>query len=293
MKVSLRIALWCVVVFFLFIIPSAEENVVKVNWFPQDLKQGEVLLVTVKPETEIASVEGALEGTPVYFYEREGGSFAGIVGVDLAASPGERSLRVEIKDLEGRSFERVFQVPVNAGEFEVQKLTVPPKMVDFTEETYQRYLAERKELERVFSQVRLERLWRHSFVKPVEGPITSAFGLRRVFNDKARNPHTGVDIAASEGTPVEACNDGIVAFARELYLEGKTIIIDHGFGLFSIYMHLSAIQANEGDTVHVGDVIGLVGATGRVTGPHLHWGMKLLGAKVDPFSLMRAVSFEE
>lgn len=293
MKVFIRIAFYCVIVFFLFIIPCSGENVVKVSWFPQELRQGEVLLVTIKPETLIASVGGALEGTPIYFYEREGGGFAGIVGVDLAASPGQRSLRVEIKDLQGRSFEQVFQVTVNAGEFEVQRLTVPPEMVDFTEETYQRYLAERKELKRVFNHIRHERVWRHSFVKPVEGPITSTFGLRRVFNDKARNPHSGVDIAASEGTPIGACNDGFVAFTQELYLEGNTIIIDHGFGLFSIYMHLSEIQAREGDKVHVGEIIGLVGATGRVTGPHLHWGIKVLGAKVDPFSLMRAVSSEE
>ena len=293
MKASLRIALWCVVAFLLFVIPCSGENVVKVSWFPQELKQGEVLFVTVTPETQVTSVEGDLAGTPIYFYEREGGGFAGIVGVDLAASPGQRYLRVEVTDLEGRSFERVFQVSVNAGEFEVQRLTVAPEMVDFTEETYQRYLAERKKLKRIFNHVRLERLWRRSFIKPVEGPITSAFGFRRVFNDKARNPHSGVDIAASQGTPVDACNDGIVVFARELYLEGKTIIIDHGFGLFSIYMHLSEIQATEGDTVHAGEIIGLVGATGRVTGPHLHWGIKLLGAKVDPFSLVRVVPPEE
>jgi murein DD-endopeptidase MepM/ murein hydrolase activator NlpD len=92
---------------------------------------------------------------------------------------------------------------------------------------------------------------------------------------------------------VGACNDGIVVFAQELYLEGNTVIIDHGFGLYSIYMHLSKIQSSEGDTVHVDEVIGLVGATGRVTGPHLHWGIKLLGAKVDPFSLVRVVPSEE
>ena len=293
MKVSVHIVVWCVVAFLLFIIPCSGENAVKVSWFPQALKQGEVLFVTVNPESQIFSVEGALDGTPIYFYEREGDGFAGIVGVDLAASPGQRSLRVKIKDLEGRSFERVFQVPVHAGVFEIQRLTVSPEMVDFTEETYQRYLAERKELKRVLNQVRSERLWRHSFFKPVEGPITSTFGLRRVFNNKARNPHSGVDIGAPEGTPVGSCNDGIVVFAQELYLEGKTIIIDHGFGLYSIYMHLSEIQAREGDTVHVGEVIGLVGATGRVTGPHLHWGIKLLGAKVDPFALMRVVPPEE
>jgi murein DD-endopeptidase MepM/ murein hydrolase activator NlpD len=293
MKVSVRLAVWCVVAFFLFIIPCSGENVVKVSWFPQELRQGEVLFVTVKPETQVTSVKGDLDGTPLYFYEREGGGFAGIVGVDLAASPGQRYLKVQIMDLEGRSFERVFQVQVQKVEFEVQRLTLPEEMVTLTGEALQRVLEDNRKLKGIFNQVRPERLWRHSFVTPVEGPITSAFGLRRIINDEPRSPHSGVDIGAPEGTEVGACNDGIVVFAQELYLCGKTIIIDHGFGLYSMYFHLSETRVKEGDTVHVGDVIGLVGATGRVTGPHLHWGVNLLGAKVDPFSLVRAVPPEE
>jgi murein DD-endopeptidase MepM/ murein hydrolase activator NlpD len=99
-----------------------------------------------------------------------------------------------------------------------------------------------------------------------------------------------VDIGASQGAEVGACNAGIVVFAQELYLSGKTIIIDHGFGLYSMYFHLSEMRFKEGDEVRIGDCIGLVGATGRVTGPHLHWGIRLLRARVDPYSLLRAVS---
>jgi murein DD-endopeptidase MepM/ murein hydrolase activator NlpD len=293
MKVSIRIALWSVVAVLLYIIPCSGENVVKVNWFPQELKQGEVLFVTVKPETQITSVKGDLDGTPIYFYEREGGGFAGIVGVDLAASPGQRYLSVEIKNLEGSSFERVFQVQVKPGGFEVQRLTLPEEMVTLKGEVLQRVLAENKKMLQIFNRVNPERLWQHSFIKPVEGPITSAFGLRRIINGEGRSPHSGVDIRAPEGTEVGACNDGIVVFVQELYLCGKTIIIDHGFGLYSMYFHLSEIRVNEGDAVGIGECIGLVGASGRVTGPHLHWGIRLLGAKVDPLSLVRAVPSEE
>ena len=289
MRSYLRTALLWIPLFVLFTVPCSGGGLVKVNWSPQDLRQGEVLSVTVKPGAEVASIEGDLNGTPIYFFERAEGAVAGIVGVDMAASPGQHFLRVEVKDLTGRSFERVFEIQVKAGSFEVQRLTVSEEMVVFTEETYKRYLAERKELKRVFNQVRPEQLWRHPFVKPVEGPITSAFGLRRILNNKPRSPHSGVDIGAPEGTEVVSCNDGIVVFVQELYLEGKTIIIDHGFGLYAIYMHLSAMQVKEGDTVQVGGCIGLVGATGRVTGPHLHWGIKLLGARVDPYSLFKVV----
>ena len=289
MRVHLRTALLWAPIVLLFALPCFGGGLVMVNWSPQELRQGEVLFVQVKPDVDFASVEGDLDGTPIFFYEQEGDGLAGIVGVDLATSPGSRYLRVAIKDPEGRSFERIFEVQVKAGGFELQRLTLPEEMVTLTGEVLQRVLEDNRKLKRIFNQVRPERLWRHPFVKPVEGPITSAFGLRRIINDKPRSPHSGVDIGVPEGTEVGACNDGIVVFVQELYLCGKTIIIDHGFGLYSMYFHLSETQVKEGDTVQVGDCIGLVGATGRVTGPHLHWGIKLLGARVDPYSLVKAV----
>ncbi|MCJ7663701.1 MAG: M23 family metallopeptidase, partial [Desulfobacterales bacterium] len=176
-----------------------------------------------------------------------------------------------------------------AGGFEVQRLTLPPEMVDLQGEALRRVLAENKRLMEIFSQVRLERLWHLPFIKPVDGPITGAFGLRRIINGQDRSPHNGVDIAAPQGTEVVACNSGMVVFAEELYLSGKTIIIDHGFGLYSMYFHLSEMRVKEGDAVAIGDCIGLVGATGRVTGPHLHWGIRLLKARVDPSALLRAI----
>ena len=289
MRVYLRIAPWWILVFLLLALPCFGGGLVKVSWSPQELRQGEVLSVMVRPEAEVTSVKGDLDGTPIYFYKLKRGRLAGIVGVDLATSPGRHFLRVEAKDPEGNFFERIFQVQVEAGGFEVQRLTLPEELVTLKGEALQRVLAENRKLKGIFNQVKPERFWHHPFIKPVEGPITGSFGLHRILNDKPRSPHSGVDIGAPEGAEVASCNDGIVVFVQELYLCGKTIIIDHGYGLYSMYFHLLETQVQEGDGVGVGDCIGLVGATGRVTGPHLHWGIRLLGARVDPYSLLTVI----
>jgi murein DD-endopeptidase MepM/ murein hydrolase activator NlpD len=281
---------WWLTIFLLFAFPCQGGEVAKVSWSPQEVKQGAVLSVLVKTKAKVVSVEGDWAGTPIYFYEQEGKRVVGIAGVDLETPPGPYQLRVQAKDSKGESFEQVFEVQVEAGGFEVQRLTLPRELVDLKGAALKRVLKENRRLMGIFSQVRPERLWHLPFIKPVDGPITGAFGTRRVINGQDRSPHNGVDIAAPVGTGVAACNSGIVVFAQELYLTGRTIIIDHGFGLYSMYFHLSEMRVKEGDQVEIGRCIGLVGATGRVTGPHLHWGIRLLKARVDPIALLRAVS---
>ncbi|MCJ7663207.1 MAG: M23 family metallopeptidase, partial [Desulfobacterales bacterium] len=210
----------------------------------------------VKTKAKVVSVAGDWAGTPIYFYKQEKRRFAGIAGVDLTTLPGPHLLRVKVEDREGRSSEQVFEVQVEAGGFEVQRLTLPQELVDLKGEALRRVLAENKRLMAIFSQVRPERLWHLPFIKPVDGPITGAFGQRRIINGQDRSPHNGVDIAAQLGTEVVACNSGMVVFAEELYLSGKTIIIDHGFGLYSMYFHLSEMRVKEGDAVAIGDCIG-------------------------------------
>jgi murein DD-endopeptidase MepM/ murein hydrolase activator NlpD len=284
----MKVFLW-ISIFLLVAFPCLGGDLAKVSWSPQEVKQGAVLSVVVKTKAKVVSCAGDWAGTAIYFYKQEQGGFAGIAGVDLTTLPGSHLLRVEVKDRKGRSFEQVFEVQVEAGGFEVQRLTLPQELVDLKGEALRRVLAENKRLMAIFSQVRLERLWHLPFIKPVDGPITGAFGQRRIINGQDRSPHNGVDIAAQLGAEVVACNSGMVVFAEELYLSGKTIIIDHGFGLYSMYFHLSEMRVKEGDAVAIGDCIGLVGATGRVTGPHLHWGIRLLKARVDPSALLRAV----
>ena len=282
----MKVLFW-LAIFFLVVVPSATGEGIQVSWSPYEVKQGDVLLVRVQTEVANTVVEGSFDKTPLYFYKEGEASFTGIVGVDMAAEPGPHSLKVMLKGRGVKPREQVFSVPIAVGEFEVQRLTLTKELVDLQGEILKRYLAERKKITEIFKQVRPLKLWEYPFIRPVSGEITSTFGLRRILKGQERSPHNGVDIGAPKGAEVLACNRGMVALAQELCLEGNTIIIDHGFGLYSIYMHLSEIRVKEGDQVARGACIGLVGATGRVTGPHLHWGVKLLGARVDPFALLR------
>jgi len=133
------------------------------------------------------------------------------------------------------------------------------------------------------------RHWSGGFRTPLSVRPNSNFGTRSVFNGQPRNPHAGVDFAAPAGTPVAAPNGGIVALAESLYFTGNTVILDHGLGLYSLYAHLSRLDVVPGRSVAAGDIVGLLGATGRVTGPHLHWAIRLNGARVDPLSLVAAL----
>jgi murein DD-endopeptidase MepM/ murein hydrolase activator NlpD len=140
---------------------------------------------------------------------------------------------------------------------------------------------------KIFASSATEPLWSISFRKPVVARPTSSFGTRRVFNGKLASVHKGMDFRAETGTPVSAANRGVVVLARPLYYEGNCVVIDHGLGLFTLYMHLSEIAVSEGQPVATGDLLGLSGATGRATGPHLHWAVRWQGAYLDPAKLLR------
>jgi murein DD-endopeptidase MepM/ murein hydrolase activator NlpD len=141
-------------------------------------------------------------------------------------------------------------------------------------------------LKEVFKSSAPARLWTRSFIRPVPDPANSRFGTRSIFNGERRNPHAGADFASPLGRPVRAPNAGRIVAARDLFFPGNVVIIDHGLGVFSLLAHLSRIDVAEGGDVAAGETIGLVGATGRVTGPHLHWSLTVAGARVDPVSLL-------
>ena len=154
----------------------------------------------------------------------------------------------------------------------------------------------RREAERqneIFQTASDERQWSGGFLRPVSGDSTSSFGRRSVFNGEARSPHSGTDFRAGEGTPILAPNAGTVVLADELYFSGNAVILDHGWGLYSYLAHLTQFDVAEGAQVEIGQVVGKVGATGRVTGPHLHWTVRLNNARVDPLSLMTLLPSDE
>ena len=250
-------------------------------------KQGDVLYLTLSVEGAPQSVRGRFHDRLVPFFRTgRGGEFGALVGVDMGDAPETVDLKAEIAYPDGVG-QRLYRVSIKAEEFRVQSMTLPKEQVEPDAAALQRIDREKEKVKAVLAAFTPERLWGAGFLVPVEGPATGAFGSKRILNGQARNPHNGEDIAASLGTPVKATNDGIVKMVDEHFFSGKGVILDHGLGLFTMYFHLDTTAVREGERVKRGDVIGTVGQSGRATGPHLHWGAWLNGARVNPFALAR------
>jgi murein DD-endopeptidase MepM/ murein hydrolase activator NlpD len=216
-------------------------------------------------------------GRPVMVV-RHAGQWLAIVGLSLDLEPGEQWLDVEQPGADPRRIS--FQVKPK--QYRTQALKVAPAMVNPSPENEERIAREREKMRAAFETFSPDAPATLRLAPPVAGPRSSSFGLRRVFNGEARRPHSGMDIAAPTGTPIKAPLAGRIIDVGEYYFNGGNVIIDHGQGLTTLYCHLSRIGVEVGQEVKLGDIIGEVGATGRVTGPHLHWGVSLNGVMVDP-----------
>lgn len=210
---------------------------------------------------------------------RDGAEWIALVGIALATAPGS-TLKVEAERAEG-GVER-YGITVTRKAYVSQHLKVAPGKVELSAEDLARYEREHAHLARVLATFTEEEPSTLAMVQPVPGPRSSSFGLRRYFNGQARSPHGGMDIASPPGTPVVAASAGRVIDIGDYFFSGRTIILDHGEGLLSLYAHLSAVDTGIGQSVVAGAPIAKVGATGRVTGPHLHFSVYLNAAAVDP-----------
>ena len=249
---------------------------------PKALQQGGVAEIRVASDTPLAGLV-LVDGERRIPLERNpsGRSFGGLVGLDLDAKTGARGLVVEAPDGEARL---AFVLRSLRGHFRIQRLNVDPKYVEVPPSEVERVKADAARVHAAYAGAEAERRW-SSFARPLAA-VGRNFGARRVYNGKTRSFHAGLDMPARAGTPVAAAADGRVALAGDLYFSGGTVLLDHGGGLFTQYMHLSRVDVKEGDVVAKGAVVGLVGATGRATGPHLHWGARWNGARVNPLALV-------
>lgn len=181
-----------------------------------------------------------------------------------------------------------YKFAVAPTQWDIQNIKgVPPRKVTPSDSDLEAIELERKVVRAVLKEVDSSIFWQKGFIRPLEGRISGNFGGQRIMNNIPKNPHQGMDIAAKEGTPVKAASDGKIVLAYpNLFYSGNVVVIDHGFGLQTIYAHLKEIKVNRGDQVKQGDIIGTVGKTGRVTGPHLHWGASLRNVRFNPQSLL-------
>ena len=233
----------------------------------------------------IAPVKGPADQAPIVTYDgnramvlRSRGKWVAVVGLPLAVKPGPASILVK----SGDATELPVDFNVRDKQYTVQSLKVAPDKVDLSPEDLERSTQESARIHAAFATYTAQPPATLRLLQPVPGIRTSSYGLRRIFNNQPRSPHTGMDIASPTGTPIKASADGRVIEAGNFFYGGNTVIVDHGEGLITMYCHLSKIGVKIGDHLQTGDVLGKVGATGRVTGPHLHWAVVLNQTIVDP-----------
>ena len=253
---------------------------------PAQVESGSPELIRVDaPATAV--LEGDWLGRKFEFFRsRDENAWYALAGVDVEAPAGPSTLRIVVHN-GGDALDLSRTVEIHPAHYRTGSLSVAPKFVEPGPDALQHIESERKQKDAVFAASSHEPLWKGNFRRPVSSAPTDSFGVRRIFNGKLASIHKGMDFHAPTGTPVHAGNSGVVVLARPLYYEGNCVVIDHGLGLFTLSMHLSRIDVTEGQSVATGDRIGLSGATGRVTGPHLHWAVRWQGAYLDPAKLLR------
>jgi murein DD-endopeptidase MepM/ murein hydrolase activator NlpD len=232
--------------------------------------------------TDAAASNGTFDGKRLRFFAAAGGS-AALVGIDLDQRSGRYPIEVRCRD--GMRLRAELEVLDKA--FPEERLTVPKGYVEPDAATLRRIGSEQRLLAALWKHSAPDRYWQGEFVPPCEGTAGSPFGLRRFFNGEPRSPHAGIDFRAPQGAPVHASNRGRVVLARDLFFTGNTVVIDHGFGVFTLYVHLSKLAVRPGAMVDKGQQIGQVGMTGRATGPHLHFAARVAEARIDPEALLK------
>ena len=268
--------------------PAAGQSV-HVRWHADPPRQGSFAYVVVEIEDSPApfGVRGTLDSLPLAFVRAPGERFAALAGVPLGAGDSV-TVRLTFEHARGRTRAVERRLPVARARFPTERLSVDPRFTRPPDSALQVRIAREAAAGRRVTADALAtpRLWWTDFVPPRESRVTSVFGIGRVFNGQIRSRHLGTDYDGVVGAPVRAANRGVVALVGDFYYAGRIVSLNHGAGLITSYLHLSEILVAEGDTVSPGQFIGRVGASGRVTGPHLHWAVRVGASAVDGASLL-------
>ena len=277
-------------------------NGVELTLTAPEAAQGTLLLAEIHSAKPLTEVSGRWNERDVPFWQdgaREHSASGAntrkaLLGVDLEKAAGKYEFTVAAQTQSGERVSCHASIEVKQGHFATENLTVKKQFVEPNPEQEARAEAETKRLREIYERVTPERLWDGPFRMPLDGEFKgSNFGKRRVLNGHPGSPHGGVDFPAPTGTPVHAAQRGRVVLAEELYFSGNTVLVDHGLGVYTFYCHFSEIDAKVGDEVAAGTVLGKVGATGRVTGPHLHWGLQVERARVNALEIVRVLGSGE
>ncbi len=263
-----------------------------------EASQGSLFLVEVRSAGRLEGVTGEWGGHTIPFWLEEQARGKGrdarvfvyraLAGVDLERAAGRYEFAGEVQTQDGERASCKAMVRVKARRFATERLKVEKEFVEPSPEQVARAEEERQRLRGIFASATPERLWEGRFQLPLKGIARgSNFGRRRILNGEPRSPHSGTDFPAATGTPVHAAQRGRVVLAEALFFSGNTVVIDHGLGVYTFYGHLEAVSVRVGEAVEAGAVLGSVGATGRVTGPHLHWGLTVNEARVNPLEIVR------
>jgi murein DD-endopeptidase MepM/ murein hydrolase activator NlpD len=271
---------------------SPRADVVTIQTFARAWQPGEVMRLEVTAPPDADAVRITVFDRELIAARRAPGVWDALAGIDLEMAPAEYPVSAEAVRPDGTSVTGTASVVIVGKEFPTRTLRVNPRFVAPPARVQPRIAREAERLGAVFASVSPLDRWYDAFTMPIDGAVVSGFGVRSVFNGEPRAPHGGADLASRTGTPVKSPGGGTVVLAGNLYFTGNTVVVDHGAGLFSLFAHLSRISVSEGAVVRKGTRLGRVGATGRVTGPHLHWSVRLYGARVDPVSLVYALAEE-
>lgn len=268
---------------------KADPPIFATNVTARAVQPGEVVRLDISSTRPVTSLTVRAFDRSVAVARVAPDAWFALIGIDLDVAPGDYPVTVGVAHADGTRTDHVQSLAVEPKDFPTRQLRVAPRFVNPPPSMQHRIDRERRQLGTLFRAVGPEPRWTGSFLRPIEVSVVSGFGVRSVYNGEPRAPHSGADFASPAGTPVLAPGGGRAVLAEPLYFTGRTVVIDHGLGLISLLAHLSRIDVRVGEDVVAGARVGLVGATGRATGPHLHWTVRLQGARVDPLSVIAAL----